>query len=211
VLRPLKVTITDWPEGRIEMIECQNHPEHPEMGSRQVPFGGALWIERDDFMENPPKEFFRLGPGREVRLRYAYNIRCDEVIRSPAGDVIELRCSHDPESRHGGRKVKGIIHWVSAAHSAAVPVRLYDRLFSVEEPRGDIDEINPRSLESLDGCQVEAAVAAMNAGERCQFERLGYFIADVKDSRPGTPVFNRTVTLKDTWAKLAAKLAGPRQ
>ena len=211
VLRPLRVTLTDWPDGRVEMIECANHPERPEMGSRQVPFSGALWIERDDFMENPPKEFFRLGPGREVRLRYAYNIRCDEVVRNADGEVIELRCSHDPESRHGGRKVKGIIHWVSAAHSARVRVRLYDRLFNVEEPRGEIDELNPRSLETLDDCQVEPTVAAMGAGEACQFERLGYFMADFKDSLPGAPAFNRTVTLKDTWAKLAAKLAGPHR
>jgi glutaminyl-tRNA synthetase len=206
VLRPLKVTITNWPGGQVDMIDCVNNPERPEPGSRQVPFSGELWIERDDFMEDPPREFFRLGPGREVRLRYAYNITCDEVIKDGAGEVAELRCRYDPASRHGGRKVKGIIHWVSAPHARRVTVRLYDRLFKNEEPGDDLNaEINERSLEIIEDCQVEAAVAAMPPGERCQFERLGYFIADAQDSQPGAPVFNRTVTLKDTWAKRAAK------
>ncbi|MGI8602649.1 MAG: glutamine--tRNA ligase/YqeY domain fusion protein [Verrucomicrobiales bacterium] len=206
VLRPLKVTLTNWPAGHLETIDCVNNPERPELGSRQVPLGRELWIERDDFMENPPKEFFRLAPGREVRLRYAYNIKCDEIVRDTAGNVIELRCTFDPESRRGGRKVKGIIHWVSAPHASQVTVRLYDRLFTVEEPGENFAaEINPHSLETLTDCQAEAAVADMKAGERCQFERLGYFIADAKDSQPGAPVFNRTVTLKDTWAKMAAK------
>jgi glutaminyl-tRNA synthetase len=206
VLRPIKVTLTNWPAGHVEMIEAVNNPERPELGSRQVPITGELWIEQDDFMENPPKEFFRLGPGREVRLRYAYNIQCDQVIKDASGRVIELKCSYDPESRHGGKKVKGIIHWVSAAHSQAVTVRLYDRLWTVEEPAGDVaTEFNPLSLESLPAAQVEPAVAAMAPGERCQFERLGYFIADAKETRPGTPVFNRIVGLKDSWAKVVGK------
>jgi glutaminyl-tRNA synthetase len=206
VLRPLKVTLTNWPEGHVELIEAVNNPERPELGSRQVPISGELWIEQDDFMEDPPKEFFRLGPGREVRLRYAFNITCTEVIKDADGRVIELKGTYDPESRHGGKKVKGIIHWVSAAHAQAVPVRLYDRLWTVEEPTGDVaTELNPHSLESLPAAQVEPAVAAMAPGDRCQFERLGYFIADTKDSRPGAPVFNRIVGLKDSWAKVAGK------
>jgi glutaminyl-tRNA synthetase len=206
VLRPLKVVITNWPAGEIETIEAVNNPERPELGGRQLPLSGELWIERDDFMEDPPKEFFRLGPGREVRLRYAYNITCTEVVKDAAGTVIELRCTYDPDSRHGGRKVKGIIHWVSVAHAKQVSVRLYDRLWTVEEPTGDVEnELNPHSLEILTNCQVEPAVAAMAPGDRCQFERVGYFIADVNESRPGTPVFNRILSLKDSWAKVAAK------
>jgi glutaminyl-tRNA synthetase len=206
VLRPLKVTLTNWPEGHVEMIEAVNNPERPELGSRQVPISGELWIDHDDFMEDPPKEFFRLGPGREVRLRYAFNITCTEVVKDAAGTVVELKGTYDPESRHGGKKVKGIIHWVSAAHAKAVPVRLYDRLWTVEEPTGDVEkELNAHSLESLPAAQVEPAVAAMAPGDRCQFERLGYFIADAKDSHPGAPVFNRIVGLKDSWAKVAGK------
>jgi len=206
VLRPLKVTLTNWPTGQVEMIEAVNNPEHPELGSRQVPLSGELWIDQDDFMDQPPKEFFRLGPGREVRLRYAYNITCTEVIKDEQGLPLELKCTYDPESRHGGKKVKGIIHWVSATHARAVPVRLYDRLWAVEEPTGDVEkELNPHSLESLPDAQVEPAVAAMQPGDRCQFERLGYFIADAVDSRPGSPVFNRIIGLKDSWAKVVAK------
>jgi len=206
VLRPLKVTLTNWPVGEVELIEAVNNPEHPELGSRQVPIGGALWIDHDDFMEVPPKEFFRLGPGREVRLRYAFNITCTEVVKNAEGRVVELKCTHDPESRHGGKKVKGIIHWVSATHAKAVPVRLYDRLWTVEEPTGNVEnELNPRSLEVLPEAQVEPSVAAMQPGDRCQFERLGYFIADTNDSQPGAPVFNRIVALKDSWAKVAGK------
>jgi glutaminyl-tRNA synthetase len=206
VLRPLKVTLTNWPAGHVEMIEAVNNPEHPELGSRQVPISGELWIEQDDFMEDPPKEFFRLGPGREVRLRYAFNITCTEVVKDADGRVVELKGTYDPESRHGGKKVKGIIHWVSAAHAQSVPVRLYDRLWTVEEPTGDVaTELNPHSLESLPAARVEPAVAAMAPGDRCQFERLGYFIADAKDSRPGAPVFNRIVGLKDSWAKVVGK------
>ncbi len=206
VLRPLKVTLTNWPAGHVEMIEAVNHPERPELGGRQVPLTGELWIEHDDFMEDPPKEFFRLGPGREVRLRYACNITCRDVIKDADGRVVELQCTYDPESRHGGKKVKGIIHWVSAAHAQAVTVRLYDRLWTVEEPTGDVErELNPHSLERLEDARVEPAVAAMGAGERCQFERLGYFVADAGDSLPGAPVFNRIVGLKDSWAKVAGR------
>jgi glutaminyl-tRNA synthetase len=200
-LRPLKVTLTNWPAGHVEMIECANNADRPELGKRLVPFSGELWIERDDFMKDPPKDFFRLGPGREVRLRYAYNMTCDEVIQDAAGHVTELRCSYDPESRSGGKKVKGIIHWVSAAHSHQVTVRVYDRLFRTEAPLGDIAELNPHSLEVLTDCQVEAVVTQLAPGERCQFERLGYFIADAKDSAPQAPIFNRIVGLKDSWAK----------
>jgi glutaminyl-tRNA synthetase len=208
VLRPLKVVITNWPAGHTELIEAINNPEHPELGTRNVPLSGELWIERDDFLEDPPKAFYRLGPGREVRLRYAYNITCTEVVKDASGRPVELRCTYDPESRHGGRKVKGIVHWVSASHAAPVTVRLYDRLWSVEEPTGDVqNEFNPHSLEVLDGCQVEPAVAGLAPGGRCQFERLGYFIADARDSRPGAPVFNRIIGLKDSWAKLAARTA----
>ncbi len=211
VLRPLKVTLVNWPAGHVEMIDAVNHPEHPELGSRQAPFAGELWIERDDFMLDPPKQFFRLGPGREVRLRYAYNITCEEVVTDAAGEVIELKCAYDPESRHGGRKVKGIIHWVSAAHAHTVPVRLYDRLWTVEQPTGDVTELNPQSLETLADAKVEPAVATLAPGERCQFERLGYFIADTKDSHPGAPVFNRIVALKDSWAKVVAGASRPPQ
>jgi len=206
VLRPLKITLTNWPAGHVELIEAVNNPERPELGSRQVPISGEIWIEQDDFMEDPPKEFFRLGPGREVRLRYAFNITCTEVVKDADGRVIELKGTYDPESRHGGKKVKGIIHWVSAGHAQSVPVRLYDRLWTVEEPTGDVaNELNPRSLETLDAAQVEPSVAAMGPGDRCQFERLGYFIADAIDSRPAAPVFNRIVGLKDSWAKVAGK------
>ncbi|MFN0125669.1 MAG: glutamine--tRNA ligase/YqeY domain fusion protein [Verrucomicrobiales bacterium] len=206
VLRPLKVTLTNWPAGHVEHIEAANNPERPELCSRQVPIGGELWIEHDDFMESPPKEFFRLGPGREVRLRYAFNIRCDDVVKDAEGRIVELKCTYDPESRHGGKKLKGIIHWVSGAHAQSVPVRLYDRLWTVEEPTGDVErELNPHSLETLPAAQVEPAVGAMAPGDRCQFERLGYFITDSKDSRPGAPVFNRIVGLKDSWAKASGK------
>lgn len=205
VLRPLKVTITNWPEGHVEMIEAVNNPEQPQLGTRQVPFSGELWIEQDDFMLDPPKQFFRLGPGREVRLRYAYNITCQEVVQDETGAVTELKCTYDPDSRHGGRKVKGIIHWVSAAHAKEVTVRLYDRLWNTEQPEGDVSELNPRSLEVLTQAKVEPAVAALGPGERCQFERLGYFAVDPRDSLPDNPVFNRIVSLKDSWAKVAAK------
>jgi len=212
VLRPLKVTITNYPEGQVEEFTAANHPKDPEMGSRQIPFSRELWIERDDFMEDPPKKFFRLGPGREVRLRYGYIIRCDEVIKDPAsGEVVELRCSYDPQTAGGAtpddRKVKGIIHWVSAAHAVTAEVHLYDRLFSVPNPAGDkqkdyLELLNPASLEVLADCRLEAGLAAAPAGASFQFERLGYFTADRTAGAAGKPVFNRSVTLRDTWAKL---------
>jgi glutaminyl-tRNA synthetase len=213
VLRPLKIVIDNYPAGKTEELEAINNPEDPSMGTRQVPFSRELYIEQDDFMEDPPKKFFRLGPGREVRLRYAYFIKCEDVIKDPAsGEIVELRCTYDPATRGGdapdGRKVKGTLHWVSAIHSIPAEVRLYDHLFVKENPN-DVeaghdftDYINPESLEILKGCRVEPALAQIKPGERCQFERLGYFCADAKDSAAQAPVFNRTATLRDTWAKI---------
>jgi glutaminyl-tRNA synthetase len=209
VLRPLRVVIENYPEGRSEELPAANHPQRPELGERKLPFCRELFIERDDFMENPPKDFFRLAPGREVRLRYAYFVTCREVIRDAAGSVIELHCTYDPETRGGdapdGRKVKGTLHWVSARHAVRAEVRLWDRLFGDADPDaggGDwMDRLNPASVEVLRNCMLEPALAGAGAEERFQFERLGYFCVDAKDSKPGQPVFNRTVTLKDTWAK----------
>jgi glutaminyl-tRNA synthetase len=214
VLRPLKVTITNYPKEQVEEFVAPKHPKIPEMGNRSIPFGREIYVDRDDFMEDPPKKFFRLGPGREVRLRYGYIIRCDEVIKSPAtGEVTELRCSYDPETGGGAlpegrKKVKGIIHWVSAAHAVPVEVRLYDRLLSVADPSAEKERdyrefLNSESLETLASALVEPALADAGAGEFFQFERLGYFCADSKDSQPGHLVFNRSVTLRDTWAKMA--------
>jgi glutaminyl-tRNA synthetase len=209
VLRPLKVVIENYPDGQTEEMDVVNNPEQPEAGTRKVPFSKVLYIEQDDFREDPPKKFFRLAPGREVRLRNAYFITCKEVVKNAAGDVVELRCTYDPATRGGdspdGRKVKATLHWVSAAHAVDAEVRLYDRLFSVETPgSGDADflkQINPASLEVLTGCKLEPSLADAPAGARFQFERLGYFCAD-PDRQPGKPVFNRTVTLKDTWARI---------
>ena len=218
VLRPLKVVIDNYPDDKEEMLDAANHPQDPSMGARQVPFGKTLYIERDDFMEDAPKKFFRLAPGREVRLRYAYFITCNEVIRDErTGEVVELRCSYDPATRGGnapdGRKVKGTIHWVSARHARPAQVRLYDRLFSVANPdRGERDWkscINPASLETLDDCLIEPDLAQAEPEERFQFERLGYFCVDKEDSQPGKPVFNRIVTLRDTWAKITAAGSSP--
>jgi len=215
VLRPLKVVIDNYPEGREEMLDAINNPEDPAAGTRKVPFSGVLYIEREDFRENPPKEFFRLAPGREVRLRYAYFITCSRVVRDPAtGEVTELHCTYDPATKGGdspdGRKVKATLHWLSAAHAVPAEARLYDRLFNVPEPDADREadfkmHLNPNSLESV-RCFVEPSLAGAEAGSRYQFERLGYFCADSRDSRPGKPVFNRTVTLKDTWAKVEKKI-----
>ncbi len=215
VLRPLKVVITNYPAGQSEELGAVNHPEYPERGTRKVPFGRELYIEQEDFMEAPPKKFFRLAPGREVRLRYAYFIKCEEVIKDAAGNVTEVHCTYDPTTRGGdspdGRKVKATLHWVSAAHAIKAEVRLYDRLFNDENPaaakQGEhfTDHINPKSLETLTGCRLEPSLAAAQPGDQVQFERLGYFIADTADSKPGTPVFNRTVTLRDQWAKFAKK------
>jgi glutaminyl-tRNA synthetase len=211
VLRPLRVVIENYPEGQSEDFEIINNPEDPAAGSRRVPFSRALYIERDDFMEDPPKKFFRLAPGREVRLRGAYFVTCTGVEKNEAGEVIGLRCTYDPATRGGdaldGRKVKATLHWVSAAHALDVEVRLYDRLFKTETPGSDGDyraDLNPSSLEVLARCKVEPSVADAPAGARYQFERLGYFCVD-PDSTAGRLVFNRTVSLKDSWAKVAAK------
>jgi glutaminyl-tRNA synthetase len=212
VLRPLRVVIENYPEDRVEELDAVNNPEDPEMGTRKVPFSRVLYIERDDFMEDPPRKFFRLAPGREVRLRYAYFITCTDVVKDASGEIVELRCTYDPETRGGdapdGRKVKGTLHWVSAAHAVTGEARLYDKLFSVEDPldmpagREFTRYLNPESLVRLDDCRFEPSLATAEPGYRVQFERLGYFCVD-PDSRPGALVFNRTVTLRDTWAKLA--------
>ncbi len=212
VLRPLKVTIENWPAGKVDMLDAQNNPEDPGAGARQVPFTGTLYIEREDFMEDAPKKFFRLAPGREVRLRWAYFVTCTGVVKNDAGEVTELRCSYDPATRGGdapdGRKVKGTIHWVSAEHAAPAEVRLFDRLFTVESPDreagdGDFQQfLNPNSLEVIPKAMLEPSLAGAKLGDRYQFERMGYFCID-PDSKPGALVFNRTVTLKDTWAKAA--------
>jgi glutaminyl-tRNA synthetase len=212
VLRPLKVVIENYPEDRTEEVAVVNNPEDPEAGTRKVPFSRVLYIEHDDFREDPPKKFFRLAPGREVRLRCAYFITCTGVIKDPVtGDVTELRCTYDPATRGGdapdGRKVKATLHWVSAAHAVDAEVRLYDRLFNKEEPgKGDEDvhaSLNPASLEVVTNAKVEPSAASAPVGTTYQFERLGYFCVD-PDTAPGKPVFNRTVTLKDSWAKIDA-------
>jgi glutaminyl-tRNA synthetase len=216
VLRPLKVTLVNYPEGRSEELDAINNPEDPAMGTRKVPFSREIFIEREDFMEDPPKKFFRLAPGREVRLRYAYFIRCVDVVKDPAtGEVVELRCTYDPATRGGdapdGRKVQGTLHWVSAEHAVPAEVRLYDHLFTrenpdhVEEGRDFTDYVNPASQEVLSGSRLEPGLAAAAPGSRYQFERLGYFCADVRESRPGHLVFNRSVSLRDSWAKIVKK------
>jgi glutaminyl-tRNA synthetase len=212
VLRPLKVVIENYPEGRVEEMDVVNNPEDPSAGTRKVPFSRVLYIERDDFREHPPKKFFRLAPGREVRLRNAYFITCVGVTKDAAGEIVALRCTYDPATRGGdapdGRKVKATLHWVSATHALDAEVRLYDRLFNVGAPgAGDRDyrlDLNPASLETLAGCKIEPSVATAAPGTRYQFERLGYFCVD-PDSRGRRLVFNRTVTLKDTWAKIAQR------
>ncbi|MFY1828234.1 glutamine--tRNA ligase/YqeY domain fusion protein [Myxococcus fulvus] len=213
VLRPLKVVVENYPEGQVEMLEVQNHPQKPEMGTRQVPFMRELYIEADDFMEVPAKGFFRLAPGKEVRLRSAYFITCKEVIKDADGKVVELRCTYDPATRGGdspdGRKVKGTLHWVPG-NAPTAEVRLYDRLFSVESPDSDdatdfTTFLNPHSLEVLRSARVEPLLANAAPESRFQFERLGYFFSDPKDSQPGKPVFNRTVSLKDSWVKEKGK------
>lgn len=213
VLRPLKVVITNYPEGKVEMLDAQNNPEDPGMGSRKIPFSRELYIEREDFREAPPKKYFRLAPGREVRLKHAYYITCERVVKDEkTGDVVELHCTYDPETRGGwskdGRKVKGTLHWVSAPHATRAEVRLYDHLFTTENPLdvpkgGDFkDNLNPKSLETLTGCMVEPFLKNSNPGDRFQFLRLGYFCRDLDTTVDGLPVFNRTVTLRDTWAKI---------
>ena len=215
VLRPLKVVITNFDEDKVEELEAANHPKDPEAGTRSVPFTREIYVERDDFMEEPPRKFFRLGPGREVRLRFAYFITCNEVIKNAAGEVTELHCTYDPETHGGnapdGRKVKGTIHWVSASHAFEAQVRLYDRLFTVEDPNKEddgktyLDHLNAESLEVIADAKLEPGLAKAEPGERFQFERLGYFCADAGDSQADKPVFNRTVTLRDAWAKQRGK------
>ncbi|MBA4397292.1 MAG: glutamine--tRNA ligase [Syntrophus sp. (in: bacteria)] len=214
VLRPLRVVIDNYPEGRVEEFDCPCHPKNPVMGSRKVPFSRVLYIEQEDFMESPPKKFFRLAPGREVRLRYGYFIKCVDVVKSPVtGAVVELRCTFDPETRSGfapdGRKVDATIHWVSAAHSVPAEVRLYDRLFRVADPLATasdfMEQLNPESLEILRSCRLEPGMANAAPGSAFQFERMGYFCVDAVDSREDSLVFNRTVTLRDAWARIAGK------
>ncbi len=211
VLRPLRVVLENYPEDQVEEMECRNNPQDPDAGTRMVPFSRVLYIEREDFREDPPRKFYRLAPGREVRLRYAYFITCKDVVKDEQGEIVELRCTYDPATQGGsapdGRKVKSTLHWVSAAHALPAEVYLYDRLFNVENPLdtpegGDFtDSLNPDSLEILTGCQVEPSLAGVGPGYRCQFERLGYFCVDT-DSSDDRLVFNRTVALRDTWARV---------
>ena len=204
VLRPLRVVIENFPEGETEYLDAVNNPEDPSAGTRKVPFSRVLYIEQDDFREDPPKQYFRLSPSREVRLRWGFFIVCKSVVKDEAGNVVEVRCTYDPATRGGGspdgRKVKSTIHWVSADHAIDAEVRIYETLFATESP-SDLADLNPNSLEILTGCKVEPALKDVQALDRVQFERLGYFCAD-PDSQPGKPVFNRTVALKDTWAKI---------
>lgn len=214
VLEPLRVVLTNYPEGQSEELDAINNPEDPSAGTRKVPFSRVLYIEREDFMEDPPKKFFRLAPGREVRLRYAYLITCQEVIKDSQGHVVELRCTYDPKTRGGdapdGRKVKATLHWASAAHAVEAEVRLYDHLFEVEDPldteEGEdwTENVNPRSLAVLRDSMLEPSLAAAQAGDLYQFERKGYFCLD-RGTAPGHLVFNRTATLRDTWAKVQAR------
>jgi glutaminyl-tRNA synthetase len=220
VLRPLRVVIDNYPEDLVEEMEAVNNPEDASMGTRKVPFSRVLYIEQDDFRETPPKQFYRLSPGREVRLRYGYFIKCTGVVKDEkTGEVLEIHCTYDPATRGGnapdGRKVKSTIHWVSAAHAIDAEVRLYDNLFAKEDPN-ETDEgqdftanLNPHSLEVLSHCKLEPSLQGAAAGERYQFERLGYFCADL-DSQPGNLVFNRTVALRDPWAKIEKAMKGAR-
>jgi glutaminyl-tRNA synthetase len=216
VLDPVKVVLTNYPEGQVEELDAVNNPEDPEAGTRKVPFSRELFIERDDFREDPPPKFFRLAPGREVRLRYAYFIRCDEVIKDSNGRIVELRCTYDPATRGGdapdGRKVKATLHWVSAPHALEAEARLYDHLFlkpdpdDVEEGQTFLDNLNPHSMD-IARCRIEPSVRGAAPGTRYQFERQGYFCVD-PDSTPDNLVFNRTATLRDTWAKIAKAMGG---
>jgi glutaminyl-tRNA synthetase len=214
VLSPLRVVIENYPEDRAEEMDVINNPEDATAGTRKVPFSRVVFIEREDFREDPPKKFFRLAPGREVRLRNAYLLTCTSVVKDDAGEIVELRCTYDPATRGGdapdGRKVKATLHWVSAAHAVDAEVRLYDRLFTIENVSATPDDrdwrefLNPSSLQVLSGCKVEPSLASPTAGTRYQFERIGYFCAD-RDTTAGCPVFNRTVGLKDTWGKIEQK------
>ena len=213
VLKPLKLVITNYPEDQEDLLEAVNNPEDPDAGKRTVPFSRELYIERDDFMEDPPRKFFRLAPGREVRLRYAYFVTCTDVVKDEDGNITEVRCTYDPATRGGdapdGRRVKGTIHWVSARHAIDAEVRLYDRLFTKPNPMGGkadfLDSLNPDSLQVLKGCKLEPELENARPGCNYQFERLGYFCLDSRDSSPAKPVFSRTVPLRDSWAKMAGK------
>jgi glutaminyl-tRNA synthetase len=216
VLRPIKVIIDNYPEGKVEMIDADNNPEDPDSGTRKIPFSREIYIEQEDFREDPPKKYFRLSPGREVRLKHAYYITCEKVIKDEkTGEIIELHCTYDPESRGGwtsdNRRVKGTLHWVTAQHAINVEVRLYDHLFTKEDPdeveegKTFIDNLNPNSLEVLTGCLGEPGLAEVKSGDLFQFMRQGYFCVD-PDSKPGKPVFNRAVSLRDTWAKIEQKM-----
>ncbi len=208
VLRPLKIVIENYPEGQVEELEAENNPEQPETGKRKIPFSREIFIEQEDFMENPPKKFFRLAPGQEVRLKHAYIIKCEEVIKDEAGEVVELRCTYDPATKSGsdtsGKKVKGVLHWVSAAQSITAEVRLYDYLMTQdeEEDKDFKETLNPHSLIRLTDCRVEPSLAQAQTGDRFQFLRQGYFCVDSKDSKEGALVFNRIVGLKDSWVKV---------
>ncbi|MHA1207472.1 MAG: glutamine--tRNA ligase, partial [Candidatus Hodarchaeales archaeon] len=211
VMNPLKLVITNYPDDKVEEITAPNHPKDESMGKRIIQFSKTLYIEKDDFMEEPPKKFYRLSLGREVRLRYAYFIKCTDVIKDEKGNIIEVRCTYDPETKGGyspTRKVKSTLHWLSANHVIKAEARLYDRLFSVENPQegsGEFTEhINPQSLRKVD-CFVEASLKNANPGSHYQFERLGYFCTDYKDSKPEKLIFNRTMTLRDSWAKVIKK------
>jgi glutaminyl-tRNA synthetase len=214
VLRPLKIVIDNYPEGQVEEMEAINNPEDAGAGTRKVPFSRVLYIEQDDFREDPPKQYYRLSPGREVRLRYGYFVTCKGVVKNDKGEVVEVHCTYDPATRGGnspdGRKVKATIHWVSAAHAVDAEVRIYENLFikenpaQVEEGQDVLDNLNPNSLEVIANAKLEPSLAGAAAGDRYQFERLGYFCVDL-DSKPGKLVFNRTLPLKDTWAKVEKK------
>jgi glutaminyl-tRNA synthetase len=215
VLRPLRLVIENYPEVQVEEVEAVNNPEDPSAGTRKVPFARELWIERDDFMEDPPSKFFRLAPGREVRLRCAYFVTCTDVVKDASGEIVELRCAYDPETRGGdapdGRRPKATLHWLSSEHAVPAQVRIYDRLFTRPDPGADGDlyaDLNPNSETVLQECLVEPALTELPIGETVQFERLGYFCPD-PDSTPGRLVFNRTLGLRDTWAKLQARAARP--
>jgi glutaminyl-tRNA synthetase len=216
VLRPVKLVIDNWPEGKVEMLDAVNNPEDESAGTRRVPFSGTLYIEQDDVREVPPPKYHRLYPGNEVRLRWGYVVRCTGVVKDGDGRVAEVRCTYDPETRGGntpdGRRIKGTIHWVSSAHAVEGDVRLYDRLFRSEEPGSGhdwLDDLNPESLEIVRGVKLEPAVAEVHAGSTVQLERLGYFCPDIRDSSRSRPVLNRTVTLRDSWAKIEAAHRGP--
>ena len=213
VLRPLKVVIDNYPDNLTEELDAVNNPEDPSMGVRKVPFSKVIYIEQEDFQEDPPKKFYRLAPGKEVRLRYAYFIRCIEVVKDEeTGGVVELHCTYDPSTRGGdapdGRKVKATLHWVSAQHAIDAEVRLYDHLFLMDNPMDDkegldfFEKVNPKSVEKLFSCKLEPALRDVVPGYKCQFERLGYFCSDLIDSSANNPVFNRVVSLRDTWAKV---------